>query len=230
MRQILHNISEDKRVTIVRVKNRLSTPNHDFLINFTFKGCQLICELQVGLDLKEKVEHKSEERKGFSHFLYELSRSKFGPLVEAALIVNNVSEMGRYFRKKTKPCRRLGEIKFDAEMGSDFQLEIENFSKLDFSANFFCSRCLQPKYAHRSFQPGWRMVGLQQYLCAKCIYDNLPAKYQPVYAIGGKQGSFFRVCQPEQFDKEPQYCIVSIDPLKYGSGSHKFYSSMNIRT
>ena len=201
MRQVINNLSEDERVTIVRVKNRLSTPNHDFLINFTFKGCQLICELQVGLDLKEKVEHKSEERKGFSHFLYELSRSKFGPLVEAALIVNNVSEMGRYFRKKTKPCRRLGEIKFNAEMGSDFQLVVTQFTQLGSSANFICSRCLQPKYANRAFQAGWRKGTLQQYLCSQCIYDHLPAHHKPIYAMGGKQGSFFRVSHLEDLDK-----------------------------
>jgi hypothetical protein len=31
------------------VKNRLETATRDFLINFAFKDCRLLCELQVGL-------------------------------------------------------------------------------------------------------------------------------------------------------------------------------------
>lgn len=43
LQMVLANISKRKDVKVVRVKNRLDTGNRDFLINFTFGECKLIC-------------------------------------------------------------------------------------------------------------------------------------------------------------------------------------------
>jgi hypothetical protein len=49
MKKVLKNLQEHPDIQLVRVKNRLETANRDFLINFAFKDCRLLCELQVGL-------------------------------------------------------------------------------------------------------------------------------------------------------------------------------------
>jgi hypothetical protein len=49
MQLVINNLLSNKDITIVRVKNRFDTGNRDYLINFVFKGCKLVCEVQVGL-------------------------------------------------------------------------------------------------------------------------------------------------------------------------------------
>jgi hypothetical protein len=43
MRRVLKNLQENPEIQLVRVKNRLETGNRDFLINFSFKDCRLLC-------------------------------------------------------------------------------------------------------------------------------------------------------------------------------------------
>ena len=86
MQLVINNLLSNKDITIMRVKNRFDTGNRDYLINFVFKGCKLVCEVQVGL--KETIDEKSTSQQKFCHFLYTLCRSRFGPLSEAALIMD----------------------------------------------------------------------------------------------------------------------------------------------
>lgn len=77
IRQVFDKLS--KAFTVVRVKNRLHTSNHDFLVNFSYKS--IMCEVQLGIVQKKEEDNQKQERFGhFSHFLYELSRSKFSAL------------------------------------------------------------------------------------------------------------------------------------------------------
>ena len=63
----------------MRVKDRLSTGNRDILINFLYRDTLLV-EMQLGVktNYSASVKHSN----AFSHFIYELKRSKFGPLTE----------------------------------------------------------------------------------------------------------------------------------------------------
>jgi hypothetical protein len=78
MKQVFKNLQSNPDIKIVRVKNRLDTGNRDFMVNFTFGKCKLVCEVQVGL--KDTADEKGSYQNHYNHFLYELRRSKFGPL------------------------------------------------------------------------------------------------------------------------------------------------------
>jgi hypothetical protein len=97
MAQVMKNINCNSDINVLRIKNRLGTGNRDFLINFTFKECKLICEVQVGI--KDQGEDKSTFQDHFNHFLYELRRAKFGCLSESAIIIANHIDIGTYFLK-----------------------------------------------------------------------------------------------------------------------------------
>jgi hypothetical protein len=68
IKEVIKNIQKKEGVKIVRIKNRLETGNRDFLINFMFGECKLICEVQVGL--KDSSEEKGSYLDHFNHFLY----------------------------------------------------------------------------------------------------------------------------------------------------------------
>jgi hypothetical protein len=60
--------------------------------------------VQVGL--KDNSDEKSIYQDHYNHFLYELQRSKFGPLPECTLIIAYQAEIGAYFQKETKPLKK----------------------------------------------------------------------------------------------------------------------------
>jgi hypothetical protein len=80
-------------ISLLRIKNRLTTHNHDVLVNFRY-GDLLVAEVQIGIeledaDLKAELDHRYE----YKHFLYELERCVFGPTMELIMIYED------YFRK-----------------------------------------------------------------------------------------------------------------------------------
>jgi hypothetical protein len=78
MGQVINKMNYNSNIKVLRIKNRLDTGNRDFLINFVFNDCKLICELQVGI--KDRGDEKGTYQDHFNHFLYELRRAKFGCL------------------------------------------------------------------------------------------------------------------------------------------------------
>jgi hypothetical protein len=78
MGQVIKKMNQHNSIKVLRIKNRLLTENRDFLINFIFKDCKLICELQVGI--KDKDDEKGTYQDHLNHFLHELIRAKFGCL------------------------------------------------------------------------------------------------------------------------------------------------------
>lgn len=82
---------------IVRVKNRLATGNRDILINLMYRN-SLIIEMQLA-----KKSGKSdfiERSNAFNHYIYELKRSKFGPLSELCNIWMEKDYRGTFFKKE----------------------------------------------------------------------------------------------------------------------------------
>jgi hypothetical protein len=62
---------------IVRIKNRLEKKDNDVLINLYFMD-RIECELQ--LSIRSPNQHHHQDHSAFNHFLYEVIRSKLGPL------------------------------------------------------------------------------------------------------------------------------------------------------
>lgn len=98
----------------MRVKNRLKTSNNDFLVNFKYKG--LTCECQLGFTVDKKEENKKAYyQNSFSHFLYEMARSKFSPLTEIVIINNHLNQTVGFFQdilqKNNKKIKKPKELK-----------------------------------------------------------------------------------------------------------------------
>ena len=79
-----------RMMKLIKVKDRLNTPNKDISLNFMFMD-KVVCELQlvtgvVGPKEKDK-KTKSSFYNNFNHLLYELERAEFGPIAESAYIV-----------------------------------------------------------------------------------------------------------------------------------------------
>lgn len=88
----------------MRIKNKLDTKDNNILINYLFMG-KVQCELQMSI---QKMASKEENYYNFSHFLYELTRGKFGVLSECATIisqhdpiVSSSSSSDQYYEPKT---------------------------------------------------------------------------------------------------------------------------------
>jgi hypothetical protein len=90
-KQIIHVYKEIKKaskyLTIIRVKDRLDTPLNDILINCKINDSPLICEIQLTTNTEDNFAAHTNDH--FNHFLYELERSKYGPICEACLIIND---------------------------------------------------------------------------------------------------------------------------------------------
>jgi len=69
---------------LVRIKNKLDTKENNILVNYLFMG-KVQCELQMSI---QKMASKEQKYCNFNHFLYELTRGKFGVLAECATIIS----------------------------------------------------------------------------------------------------------------------------------------------
>lgn len=58
--QNFKKLEKDGQLTIVKIKNRLSTPMNDVMINFSIKGSFIICEAQLILS---EAGSKADKRK-----------------------------------------------------------------------------------------------------------------------------------------------------------------------
>lgn len=67
-----------ERMKIVRVKNRLREGTNDILLNVRFNN-KIICEIQLEVVSKSKTKF-IQASNAFSHYIYELKRSIFGPI------------------------------------------------------------------------------------------------------------------------------------------------------
>ena len=172
IKQVLNKLEKHSDIQLIRVKNRLDTGNRDFLINFSFTGCNLICELQVGLK-DGKSDPKESMRDHFNHFIYELCRSRFGPIPECTLIIHNQTEIGTSPRPHTPPNKfKTNRLAFEPYI-KDNQIHIPGYEIQDISKSFFCGNCLEPSFAFLSFMAGYKKTGTAEFLCAQCIYQQM---------------------------------------------------------
>lgn len=87
---------------MVRLKNKLDQKDNNILINYMFLG-KVQCELQLSI---QEIKNKEKNYYNFSHFVYELTRGKFGAITECAIIVSqhdpivNSSTTGMFYQPK----------------------------------------------------------------------------------------------------------------------------------
>lgn len=82
-------------IRIVRIKNRLEKKDNDVLINLYFMD-RIECELQLSI---RSPHHPKHDHSAFNHFLYEVIRSKLGPLSEMANIVTQYDPLIHNFKR-----------------------------------------------------------------------------------------------------------------------------------
>lgn len=86
----------------MRLKNKLDQKDNNILINYMFLG-KVQCELQLSI---QEMKNKEKNYYNFSHFVYELTRGKFGAITECAIIVSqhdpivNSSMTGMFYQPK----------------------------------------------------------------------------------------------------------------------------------
>lgn len=78
MMRTLSDMWDHQLIKIVRVKDRLDSGTRDILINFIFDG---ICPCEMQLAIADQVSEKQKNFDKFNHFLYELKRACFGPIM-----------------------------------------------------------------------------------------------------------------------------------------------------
>ncbi len=61
---------------LVRIKSKLDEPANNIMINYLFMG-KVQCELQLSI---QEPQGKAKNYYTFSHFVYELTRGKFGAI------------------------------------------------------------------------------------------------------------------------------------------------------
>jgi hypothetical protein len=96
--------------------------------------------VQVGL--KDNSDEKSIYQDHYNHFLYELQRSKFGPLPECTLIIAYQAEIGAYFQKETKPLKKQKDRLVFVPTILNNMLHVEGYEKQNPDFSFLCNNCL----------------------------------------------------------------------------------------
>jgi hypothetical protein len=74
---------------LVRIKNKLDDPSNNIIVNYLFMG-KVQCELQLSI---QEAKGKEKNYYIFSHFVYELTRGKFGPIAECAIMISQLDPM-----------------------------------------------------------------------------------------------------------------------------------------
>lgn len=105
----MKEMEERGDIEIARIKNRLDTGNRDFLVNFKLRGCAVLCEVQIGLKAG-KADNKAVLLDHYNHFIYELYRSRYGPLAESAIIVSNGTDIATFFEKRLAKVARVPNL------------------------------------------------------------------------------------------------------------------------
>ena len=74
---------------LVRIKNKLDESANNIMINYLFMD-QVVCELQLSI---QESKGKEKNYHTFSHFVYELTRGKFGPISDCAIMISQLDPM-----------------------------------------------------------------------------------------------------------------------------------------
>ena len=70
--------SNPERFKIIRIKNRLKNATNDILINAKFNNT-INCEIQIAVNALNSDFMECSNK--INHYIYELERSRFGPIL-----------------------------------------------------------------------------------------------------------------------------------------------------
>ena len=88
---------------LVRIKNKIDSRDNNVLVNFMFLG-KVQCEMQISI---QSLGGKQKNYYSFSHFIYELTRGKFGALAECSIMISQhdpivSASKGDYYKPKKR--------------------------------------------------------------------------------------------------------------------------------
>ena len=81
---------------VCRIKDRLNLDTRDILINISFMD-KILAEIQLAVI--EDIDVKQSNYDRFNHFLYELKRANFGPIMESACIWSHLDQRSKFYKK-----------------------------------------------------------------------------------------------------------------------------------
>jgi hypothetical protein len=96
--QELQKISEEKpqKFKIIRIKNRLEQGTQDIMINAKFNDL-INCEVQIAVNASQSEFMRCSNK--INHFIYELERAQFGPLMEMCSVWRHCDNKAENFGK-----------------------------------------------------------------------------------------------------------------------------------
>jgi hypothetical protein len=105
---------------LVRIKNKLDSRDNNILVNYLFMG-RVQCELQMSM---QQIRGKELNYYRFAHFLYEMSRGKFGVLAECATIISQYdpiisSGSFEHYYEPKKSKRHTKTVKIQKEVAKE---------------------------------------------------------------------------------------------------------------
>ena len=98
------------------MKNKLNTSNRNILMHLFYKN-KVIVEMQ--LVVKQEKSKFIDCSNKFAHYLYELSRAKFGPIMEMCNIWMSIYPTANFFAQKIENLNL--DIKFE-ELYNKYEL------------------------------------------------------------------------------------------------------------
>ena len=85
-----------KKFKIIRIKNRLEQGTHDIMINAKFND-GINCEVQIAVNTSQSEFMRCSNK--INHFIYELERAQFGPLMEICSVWRHCENKAGIFVK-----------------------------------------------------------------------------------------------------------------------------------
>jgi hypothetical protein len=108
------SIKDTKQFKIIRIKNRLEKGTHDIMINARFNNA-INCEVQISVNTSQSDFMRCSNK--INHFIYELERANFGPIMEICSVWRHCETKADIFAKiikKEKP-KTVANLTIDQE-------------------------------------------------------------------------------------------------------------------
>lgn len=214
--EVYANLVESKQLKVVRVKNRLDSINRDFLVNVKLVGTPLLCEVQLQIDNEsEQVDSEYQLMTGFSHFLYELDRSKYGPLIEAVIVNNHLCPTIPYFEQELKEAR-IKTLEFEVSLNSATgEVSVVEYTRVTEESPFTCSNCWRFVYPQESFMQSFEQEDKQhrdqpKRICGECIVERLPRNLKKQCLLGELASVFEEVKLSDLTSMRTNRCYVCV--------------------
>ena len=184
---------------IVRVKNRLRRGTKDILVNLVYRNVLLV-EMQIAVNSSKSNFLDCSDK--FNHYIYELQRSKFGPLTELCNIWMQCDMRADFYQKSAK------QLNDRLQKGHHCKGE-----QAELTLPFKCDSCHQ--YYSTLAKKHVLCKKCQQRICILCKvrgvedYESMRGLFPQLPSVKGHQ-----LLKPSRFSEEeiPE-CGLALDPM-----------------